>query len=216
MSDKSRSLRRRQVLVGVGAAAVAALSVVAIAAAKPSAHPAAALVSTAKAHSCLVMTGSGDPAFTKNFNPYTSTGLPTGAFVKGAFYEGLTVSPEGGKPTLPWLARSWKWSNGNKTLTLNLAKGVKWSDGKPLTSTDVVHSLTAGKQNKVMDTIGYTRTDTNIASIKAKGNYGVVINLKTADSQFIAANLNLAFVVPRHIWSHVADPATFTNSNPVG
>jgi peptide/nickel transport system substrate-binding protein len=162
------------------------------------------------------MTGSGDPAFTKNFNPFTSSGVPSGQFVRGAIYEGLTVSPEGGKPTLPWLARSWKWSNGNKTLTLNLAKGVKWSDGKLLTSTDVVYSLTAGKQNKVMDVIGYTRPDTNIASIKAKGSYGVVINLKTPDSQFIAANLNATYVIPRHIWSHVANPATFMNPNPVG
>ena len=48
-------------------------------------------------------------------------------------------------------------ANGNKTLTLNLAKGVKWSDGKPLTSADVVYSLTAGKQNKVMDIVGLTR-----------------------------------------------------------
>jgi len=42
---------------------------------------------------------------------------------------------------VPWLARSWKWSNGNKTLTLSLAHGVKWSDGKPLNSADVVYSL---------------------------------------------------------------------------
>ena len=27
-------------------------------------------------HTCLVMTGSGDPAFVGNFNPYTATGLP--------------------------------------------------------------------------------------------------------------------------------------------
>jgi peptide/nickel transport system substrate-binding protein len=193
------------------AAALAALIVVAVATATPAHHTA-----VAKTHSCLVMTGSGDPAFTKNFNPFTSSGVPSGQFVRGAIYEGLTVSPEGGKPTLPWLARSWKWSNGNKTLTLNLAKGVKWSDGKPLTSTDVVYSLTAGKQNKVMDVIGYTRPDTNIASIKAKGSYGVVINLKTPDSQFIAANLNATYVIPRHIWSHVKDPATFMNPNPVG
>jgi peptide/nickel transport system substrate-binding protein len=204
------------VLVGVGAALLAALTVVAIAAAKPTSHPSPVAVSTAKAHSCLVMTGSGDPAFTKNFNPYTATGLPSGQFVRGAIYEGLTVSPEGGKPTLPWLARSWKWSNGNKTLTLNLAKGVKWSDGKALNSVDVVYSLTAGRQNKVMDTIGLMRPDTNIASVKANGLYTVVINLKTPDSQFIAANLNAVFVVPRHIWSHVKDPATFTNPNPVG
>src|SRR5437870_4898683 len=119
MSRQSRSLRRRQVLVGAGVAALAALTVVAMAAAKPTSQARAA------AHSCLVMTGSGDPAFTKNFNPFIATGLPSGQFVRGAIYEGLTVSPEGGKPTLPWLARTWKWSNSNKTLTLNLAKGVK-------------------------------------------------------------------------------------------
>ena len=73
------------------------------------------------AHNCLVMTGSGDPAFTKNFNPYTATGLPSGSFVQGAFYEPLIITGEGGLKPVPWLARSWKWSNGNKTLTLNIA-----------------------------------------------------------------------------------------------
>jgi peptide/nickel transport system substrate-binding protein len=161
------------------------------------------------------MPGDGrlrDPRSPEN-NPFTATGLPSGQFVRGAVYEGLTISPEGGKPTLPWLARTWKWSNGNKTLTLNLAKGVKWSDGKPLTATDVVYSLTAGKQNKVMDIIGLTRPDTNVASVKAHGSYQVLINLKTPDSQFIAATLNAQYVIPRHIWSKVADPATFTNPN---
>ena len=60
------------------------------------------------------------------------------------------------RPAVPWLARSWTYSNGNKTLTLNLAKGVKWSDGKALTSTDVVYSLRAGLQSKAMDLIGLT------------------------------------------------------------
>ena len=47
------------------------------------------------AHKCLVMTGSGDPAFIKNFNPYTATGLPSGQFVQGAFYEPLIVTRRG-------------------------------------------------------------------------------------------------------------------------
>jgi len=46
--------------------------------------------------------------------------------------------------------------HGNKTLTLQLAKGVKWSDGKSLTSTDVV-TPHGGRQNKVMDVVGLTR-----------------------------------------------------------
>src|SRR3982750_1752029 len=181
MSFKTRSTRFG-LAAAFGAVLLAALCVVAIAAARPSGHPAAVVKTTAK-HPCLVMTGSGDPAFTKNFNPFTATGLPSGQFVKGAIYEGLMVSPEGGKPTLPWLARTWKWSNGNKTLTLQLVKTAKWADGKKLTSVDVVYSLTAGKQNKVMDIVGYTRPETNIASVKANGAYSVIINLKTPDSQ---------------------------------
>ena len=201
---------------------------VALAAAGGSAAALATVMSTASpaavdksgagtaAHRCLVMTGSGDPAFVRNFNPYTATGLPSGSFVQGAFYEPLVITPEGGLKPVPWLARKWKWSNGNKTLTLNLARGVKWSDGKPLTSADVVYSLTAGRQNKIMDRVGLTGAANNIAGVRASGRYKVVISLETADSQFISATLNRQFIIPRHIWSGVKDPETFTNSKPVG
>jgi peptide/nickel transport system substrate-binding protein len=216
MSLQSRSTRAGLAAATGAAAVLAALIVVAVAPARPLGLSGHATPVATTAHPCVVMAGSGDPAFTKNFNPFTGTGLPTGQIVRGAIYEGLTVSPEGGKPTLPWLARSWTWSHGNKTLTLKLAKGVKWSDGKALTSADVVYSLTAGKQDKVMDVVGFTRPDSNIASVKAKGATTVVINLKTPDSQFIAATLNGAYVIPQHIWSKVSDPATFTNANPVG
>jgi len=219
MSRSGRSPRR----LALAATAVGALVVLAVlvlatvsSASLRSAGAASALQRTT-AHKCLVMTGSGDPAFIRNFNPYTATGLPSGQFIKGAMYEPLVISPEGGLPAVPWLAQSWKWSNGNKTLTLNLAQNVKWSDGQPLTSADVVYSLKGGNgaQAKTMDIIGYTRPDTNIASISAKGKYAVVIQLKTVDSQFIAATLNGAFVVPMHVWAKVANPATFLDPHPV-
>jgi peptide/nickel transport system substrate-binding protein len=215
MSRHPRSVKR----LGLLAAAIGTVTAV-VALAASSLAPAAPLntaLRLAAAHKCLVMSGSGDPVFTRNFNPFTSTGIPSGQFTKGAFYEGLIISPEGGKPAVPWLAQSWKWSNANKTLTLNLAQGVKWSDGVPMTSADVVYSLTtAGKQSSIMDLVGYTRPDSNIASVTAKGKYQVVINLKAADSQFIASTLNLAIVVPQHIWSKVKNPATFTDPHPVG
>jgi peptide/nickel transport system substrate-binding protein len=199
--------------------ALAALVVLVVATVSPAAvrGTAPSAISKTAAHKCLVMTGSGDPAFVRNFNPYTATGLPSGQFVKGALYEGLIVTPAGGLKPVPWLARTWKWTNGNKTLTLNLAKNVKWSDGTPLTSADVVYSLKGGNgaQAKTMDLLGYTRPDTNIASITAAGKYVVVIKLKTIDSQFISTTLNLAFIVPQHIWAKVKNPATFTNPHPV-
>src|SRR4051795_1099244 len=122
---------RRSTSFGLRAVAVAGLVVILVAllvqgAGARSTHHALS------SHPCLVMTGSGDPAFVRNFNPYTATGLPSGAFVKGAFYEPLVITTAaGGGHEFPWLARQWKWSNGNKTLTLSIAKGVKWSDGKP-------------------------------------------------------------------------------------
>src|SRR5918912_1582414 len=171
--------------------------------------------SVSAAHRCLVMTGSGDPAFTRNFNPHTATGLPSGSFVQGALYEPLIVTPEGGLKPVPWLARSWKWSRGNRTLTLNIVRGAKWSDGKALTASDVVYSLLAGRKDKIMERVGLTGADQNIASVRAKGAAKVVINLKTPDSQFISSILNRQFVVPKHIWSKVKDPANYTHSRPV-
>ena len=212
MSRQPRSARRLGLAAG-SLAAVIAVVALAVTAAAPAAPR---IVGSANAHQCLVMEGSGDASFTKNFNPYTGTGLPSGQFIKGAIYEPLMVSPLGGKPTIPWLAQSWSWSNGNKTLTLNIAKGVKFSDGKPMTSADVVYSITDGKQSSTMDLTGYARPGTNIASVKAVGPYKVVIGLHTADSQFIISTLNGVIVVPKHIWQNVADPATFTNPNPVG
>jgi peptide/nickel transport system substrate-binding protein len=212
MPRESRSIRR----LGTAAALTGLLAAVALLASSSVTGAPGVTFSAQAGHKCLVMTGSGDPAFTKNFNPYAGGGLPTNGIAQGAFYEPLIAVPAGGSRTVPWLARSWKWSNGNKTLTLGLAKNAKWSDGKPLTSADALYSLTAGRQDKTMDRIGLTGADNNIASIKAKGRYGIVINLKAADSQFIAATLNRQFVVPKHIWSKVADPATFTNPNPVG
>src|SRR5258706_15753014 len=132
MSRQTRS-SRLGFAAAAGAALLAALCVVAVAAARPTGHP-TAVVKAAASHSCLVMTGSGDPAFTKNFNPYTATGLPSGTIVQGAFYEPLTITPLGGLPTQGWLARTYKWKRGGKTLVLALVRNAKWSDGKPLTS----------------------------------------------------------------------------------
>jgi peptide/nickel transport system substrate-binding protein len=208
-----RSIRNARWVALAAAAACAALATVLTSVTGAAVNKSGA-VSEAAAHPCLVMTGSGDPSFTKNFNPYTATGLPSGSFVQGAFYEPLVITPQGGLKPVPWLARSWGWSNGNKTLTLNIARGVKWSDGKALTAADVVYSITAGRQDKLMDRVGLVGAANDIVSVRARGSK-VLITLRTPDSQFISSTLNRVFVVPRHVWSKVKDVATFANANPV-
>jgi peptide/nickel transport system substrate-binding protein len=209
---RSRIRTNRWFAVAVATGCV--MLVTALATVTPAAESKGGLISAG--HRCLVMTGAGDPTFTKNFNPYTATGLPSGSFVQGAFYEPLIITGEGGLKPVPWLARSWKWSSGNKTLTLNLARGVKWSDGQRLTSSDVVYSFLAGRQDKLMDRVGLTGAGNNIVSVKARGAYKVVVKLKTPDSQFISVTVNRLFIVPRHVWANVKDVANFNNTKPVG
>jgi peptide/nickel transport system substrate-binding protein len=180
------------------------------------AQPSASATPAAAPHRCLVATGSGDPAFVRNFNPYVQ-GLPSSSFVRGGMYEPLVITtPAGGGREYKWLAESYAWSKDGKTLTLNIRKNVRWSDGKPLTAADVVYSIAAGKQDKAMDIIGMFREGTNIASVRQQGTYRVLIKLKDKDSQFVGVNLNGVFVVPKHVFSKVADINKWTNPNPVG
>jgi peptide/nickel transport system substrate-binding protein len=41
-------------------------------------------------------------------------------------------------PIKPNLAESWKWNDDGTKLTINLRKGIKWSDGEPFTTDDVI------------------------------------------------------------------------------
>ena len=49
----------------------------------------------------------------------------------------LRVAPDG-KTILPNIAKSWKFTEGGKVLTLYLRKGIKWSDGEPFTADDIM------------------------------------------------------------------------------
>ncbi len=42
------------------------------------------------------------------------------------------------KTIAPHLARDWEFSRGGKTLTITLRKGLKWSDGHPFTTEDIM------------------------------------------------------------------------------
>ncbi len=73
----------------------------------------------------------------KTFNAVLSAESPN---IFGLTYEGLiTENPITGKKE-PTLAESWTISEDNKTIVFMLRDGLKWSDGQPLTSEDVIFS----------------------------------------------------------------------------
>jgi peptide/nickel transport system substrate-binding protein len=92
-----------------------------------------------------------------------------------------TVTPDG-KHVKPWLATSYKVSNGGKTYTFKLRPGVKFSDGKAMTSADVKFSVDdARKQTK-----GWGYIDAPIKSISAPDPQTVVFHLKYKWAPFLA------------------------------
>src|SRR3954447_11231320 len=84
-----------------------------------------------------------------------------------------TVGPDG-KTLKPWLATSYTKSADGKTYTFKLRPGVKFSDGKAMTSADVKFSIDdARKQSK-----GWGYLDAAIKSIDAPNSSTVVFHLK--------------------------------------
>ena len=73
----------------------------------------------------------------KTFNPFNSKDN-TSSTMAGVMFDGLlTTNPVTGQPS-PKLAKSYEISPDGKTYTIHLRRGIKWSDGKPITADDVV------------------------------------------------------------------------------
>lgn len=73
----------------------------------------------------------------KTFNPF-NTKDATSATMAEIMFDGLvSTKPDTGE-VIPKLAKSFEISPDGKTYTFNLRRGVKWSDGKPITADDVV------------------------------------------------------------------------------
>jgi peptide/nickel transport system substrate-binding protein len=178
-------------------------------------RPAVGLGAAASGHRCLVVTGATDTGFSRNFNPFTSSLLD---FTEGGIYEPLVVVTNAGTGHVyKWLASGLSWSKDGRTLTITVRRGVRWTDGRPLTNRDVLYTLTAGRQTKIMDQIGLTRPGNEVASINLVGSRRVAIHLKRRDSTFVASVLANDFrVVPEHVFAKVKNVGAWVNPHPVG
>ena len=56
----------------------------------------------------------------------------------GLVHSSLLYHDTEGGTAIPWVAKDYTVSNGGKTFTFFLRKGMKWSDGAPLTADDII------------------------------------------------------------------------------
>jgi peptide/nickel transport system substrate-binding protein len=152
----------------------------------------------------------------RNFNVFNPAGRMD--FTDFGIYEPLmivNIPPAKDSKIFPWLATSYAWSNGNKTLTFTMRAGVKWSDGVPFTAQDVAFTFNYGKQYAVADQQGLWARPAQLTSVTASGDK-VIFNLTSVNTTIFRKIANLNLIIPQHIWSRVSNPSTFENANPVG
>lgn len=135
-------------------------------------------------------------------------------FVAGKIYESLLTYSTELKPQ-PGLAKSWEASADGLTYTFHLQDNVKWHDGKPFTSEDVVFSLA----DMLPKTHARARVILNkfVDSVTAPDAKTVVIKLKTPFPAFMLMfEPGFAPMMPKHLYAgtdYMTNPA---NQKPVG
>ena len=209
-SRPARRIRRRLAAAGV-ALGVCLMPVGAATAATASSSPSPSASPAASHGPSTFVVGNNDPVDT--LNPFV--GVTSQDFeVYGLIYDNLMDYGQLNYSPSPRLAVSWSHSPDGLTWTYQIRKGVKWSDGVPLTAADVAYTFNRDihGQAERADNLSYIQ---NITSVKATGPYTVVMKVSKPTP---GMNRLIVSILPEHIWKNVPESkvTTFANSHPVG
>ena len=116
-------------------------------------------------------------------------------------------------PPTPWLASAYHYSDGDKVLTFTIRKGVKFSDGTPLSAADVAFTFELMKQHPALDLNAIWSV---LDSVQQVGSDQVQFTFKTAAVPYLFYIADQVGIVPKHIWSTIANPVNYNDSKPIG
>jgi peptide/nickel transport system substrate-binding protein len=190
---------------------LAAVALVGVVAAAGLAACGSSSKTAAKTGATVLNVGMPNGPQTNNSNPFVGSSAGASLGYRFMIYEPLVMMNQvrPADPGKPWLATKWTWSNNYQALALTIRDGVKWSDGQAMTADDVAYTFQLLKGNAALN-----QNAIPFGDITVSGN---TVNLTFPSSQFVNQTKVLTtFIVPKHIWSNVKDPATETNQNPIG
>ncbi len=142
-------------------------------------------------------------------NPITATDAYEGTINNGKIYETLIERNNETLELDPLLAESWEISEDKLTYTFKIREGIKWHDGTPFTSEDVVFSYTTIMNPKV-DSPQLRAYYQEIQEVKAIDD--LTVEFTYARPYFLALEFCGGMpIVPKHIF----DKGDF-NTNPAG
>jgi peptide/nickel transport system substrate-binding protein len=146
--------------------------------------------------------------FTQTFNPLLSSSSNTVGFANFALYEPLLEDDFAHDTNRPWLATSFSWEDGGKTLHLQVRKGVTWHDGQAMTADDVAFTFEMVRKNAAFNTYGLP-----LAGATSPAPDQVLVTFTQPSYQVMWWRTP---VVPKHVWANVADPVKYVDTNAIG
>ncbi len=133
-----------------------------------------------------------------NLNPFNIPGAQGSWATELVWDRLMRVGPDG--LPRPWAAEKVE-RPGPQTVNITLRKGMKWSDGQPVTIDDAAFSLTApGISDKSPMYKPFVR---NIASVDVTGPDTLTIKLKAPDAAFLVSSLSKLNLAPKHVWEPI-------------
>ena len=185
----------------------AALALVLAAAGAGVAAPAGAAAASSPSPSGPTLRIQSQTSFS-TFNPFTAY-FDGDLEVIGEIYPALTVLGAHNQP-VPYLASKWNTSADKLTWTFSLHPGLKWSDGKPLSASDVAWTLNLIMHNSVAATANGSLVS-GFASVTAPSPATLVIKTKQPEANLLYLLTQLP-IVPQHVWaSKVSQLNSFKN-----
>jgi peptide/nickel transport system substrate-binding protein len=168
--------------------------------------------SSSSANILNVALGGPHNPVTQNFNPFLATSTLNDVGATSMIYEPLLQFNMAATPVeQPWLAKSYSWADNDQKLTLDLRHGVKWSDGQPFTSADVVFTFDLIKKYTALNTNGIV-----FKTVTAPNAYKVQFTFASPQGPELYYIAGETYIVPKHLWSSVSNPTTYSDTKPIG
>jgi peptide/nickel transport system substrate-binding protein len=146
-----------------------------------------------------------------SWNPFNTGGYAMGTI--GLVYETLFIYDPLTNEYKPWLAESGAWSS-DTVYELKVREGVMWSDGQPLTATDVKFTFELGQSAPVNISTVWRYLD----SITQVDEFTLQFNFRTTLYQQWGNTLYTTPILPEHIWSKLTTEQITSGANeePIG
>ncbi|MEU7631271.1 ABC transporter substrate-binding protein [Nocardia sp. NPDC049220] len=144
-----------------------------------------------------------------NFNPLVGNSRTDNWITSLMYPRLLTIDANGAKQ--PYLAKSFGYTDPT-TGFYELRDDMKWSDGKPVTASDVAYTINAILKDKPAGNTTYGQL-VNVDSASAPSPTRVELTLKTADSTVVSEAGFWMNVVPQHVFEPAGSVATFANNS---